>query len=126
MDCVILSEGRRELLLIRRANEPFKDCWALPGGFLELDETLEQGAARELEEETGVKGVTLRQLGAFDRVDRDPRERVVSVAFVAEVRRSECKPMAGDDAKEAKWFSVRELPRLAFDHEDIIDAALKS
>ena len=79
------KEGRRELLLIQRKNEPYMNCWALPGGFLDMGETLEQAAERELKEETGLEINSLRQLGAFSKVDRDPRTRVISVAYFAEL-----------------------------------------
>jgi len=124
VDCVVFGfDGLGlEVLLIRRGLPPFRGRWALPGGFVRLDETLEEAARRELEEETGLRGVFLEQLQTFGGVKRDPRERVVSVAYFALV-----KPAAvtGDtDATEAKWFPVSDLPSLAFDHADILAAAL--
>ena len=124
-DCVIFGFDGRELnvLLIERGIEPFKGSWALPGGFLNMDETAEQGAKRELMEETNVSDVYLEQFHTFTGVDRDPRERVITIAYYALVRKSDYKVIAGDDAARAEWFSVHELPPLAFDHRDIIKMA---
>ncbi len=113
----------RELLLIRRRNEPFAGCWALPGGFVDPGETVEQAAARELIEETGLQPATLRQLKVFSGPGRDPRGRVISVAFAAEVIDGPAG-RAGDDAAELGWFPPDRLPPLAFDHEAIIAAAV--
>ena len=123
-DCVVFSfDGRAlKVLLIRRAAEPCKDRWAFPGGFLEMDETLEEGARRELMEETSFSPEVLEQFHAFSTVDRDPRERVVTVAFFALVKPG--KVNGGDDAAEARWFDVHELPVLAFDHDEILSVAL--
>lgn len=126
-DCVVLGarrDGGYALLLVERGNDPFKGMWALPGGFMEMDETLEACARRELEEETGcaVQG-PLEELGSFSAVDRDPRGRTVTVAFMAVV---EEHPVAGgDDARQARWFPLDQLPPLAFDHKEIVAAALK-
>lgn len=125
-DVVIFTlRGQRlQLLLIRRRNPPFADMWALPGGFLDIDEDLDRCAARELEEETGLSGLYLEQLYTFGRPDRDPRERIISVAYYAlvpEHRLSE--PRAASDASGLAWFPVDELPPLAFDHSDIIALA---
>jgi 8-oxo-dGTP diphosphatase len=111
------------LLLIRRAREPFAGRWALPGGFLDIDEDLDRCAERELEEETGVRGLYLEQLCTFGRTGRDPRERVISVAYFALAPSDRIALRAGDDAAEAAWFPVGDLPALAFDHADIIRAA---
>ena len=111
------------LLLVERGLEPYKGSWALPGGFMRIDETVEQCAARELMEETGVTDVYLEQFHTFSSVGRDPRERVVTVAFLAMVRKSDFRLIAGDDASRACWFEVDELPPLAFDHHDIISMA---
>lgn len=121
-DCVIFGfDGKRlHILLIERGLEPYKGHWALPGGFLKMDETVEEGAARELYEETHVKDVYLEQFHVFSTVDRDPRERVITVAFYALVRQTDYRILAGDDAARASWFEVDELPPLAFDHEEII------
>ena len=122
-DCVVFSyrEHRLQVLLIRRGIEPHKGQWALPGGFLGMKETAEEGACRELKEETGMTG-TIAELGVFSDVDRDPRERVITIAYYALVKTSEV--VGGDDAAEAAWFPVDELPTLAFDHRKIFDAAM--
>jgi 8-oxo-dGTP diphosphatase len=112
-----------ELLLIRRGRPPFQGAWALPGGFLDIDEDLDTCAARELAEETGVEGVYLEQLYTFGAVGRDPRERVVSVAYIALAPADKLDVQAGDDAADARWFRLDALPELAFDHADIIAAA---
>lgn len=111
------------ILLIERGIEPFKGIWALPGGFMRIDETAEQCAIRELCEETGLSQVYLEQFHTFSAVGRDPRERVVTVAFFALVRKSDFRLIAGDDAARACWFDLDELPPLAFDHDEIIKQA---
>lgn len=113
-----------QVLLIKRDLEPFQGKWALPGGFVRLDETLEEAARRELDEETGVSRLYLEQLHTFGDLGRDPRERVVSVAYYALVKLSDHRVKAATDAREAAWFSVDDLPRLAFDHDKILQAAL--
>ena len=125
-DSVIFFFGpmRTEVLLIKRRSEPFKDSWALPGGFLEDDEPLEDGALRELEEETGLKLEVLQQIGAFGDPDRDPRGRTVTIAFWGTADKRE-EVQGSDDASEAAWHPVADLPRLAFDHRKIIQAALR-
>ncbi len=115
--------GRLQLLLICRGGEPFKGHWALPGGFLDIDEDLHQGAARELLEETGIRDVYLEQLYTFGHPDRDPRERVISVAYYALVPSEKLALKAASDAADAAWFPIAELPRLAFDHDGIIEIA---
>ena len=124
-DCVVFGFDGHELkiLLIERGIEPFKGVWALPGGFLRMDETAEQCALRELREETGLNLNYLKQLGTFSDVDRDPRERVISIAFYALAKKSEVQ--GGDDAKQAKWFVLNELPQLAFDHNYILHKAME-
>ena len=112
--------GRLEILLIERGGEPFQGCWALPGGFVEHDEDVDEAARRELEEETGVKGLSLEQLHTFGAPDRDPRGRVVTVAFYTLVPAGRLSPRAGDDAARAQWFDADNLPRLAFDHAAIV------
>jgi 8-oxo-dGTP diphosphatase len=107
-------------LLIQRKNPPFQDLWALPGGFMDIDETLEKAAKRELEEETGLICDHLQQFKSYSAVDRDPRGRTVSVVFW-EVLSAIPETQAGDDAKEAQWFPLEQLPELAFDHEAIIN-----
>ena len=120
------AEDRLQVLLIRRANKPFAGAWALPGGFVDIDEPLETAAARELFEETGVRDIHLEQLATFGAPDRDPRGRVISVAYIAlaggEIMRT---TRAGDDASATAWFDVYNLPRLAFDHDRILDAAMQ-
>ena len=123
-DCVVFGyDGNNiKLLLIQRGNYPYKLSWAFPGGFMNLNETAEQAAKRELEEETGLKNVNVRQFYTSTNVDRDPRERVISIVHYALVKISEVK--AADDAKDAKWFSLNEIPNLAFDHDIILNKAL--
>ncbi|MDE6007448.1 MAG: NUDIX hydrolase [Muribaculaceae bacterium] len=124
-DSVIFGFDGNELkiLLVERGVEPFKGMWALPGGFMKMDESIEQCAARELREETNISNVYLEQFEVFSRPDRDPRGRVVTVAFIALVRPSDYEVIAGDDAALAVWFSASMLPPLAFDHKEIIDKA---
>ena len=113
-DCVIFGFDGLEMkiLLIQRGGEPHKGKWAFPGGFLNMDESAEQGALRELEEETGMKNAYIRQFHAFSAPDRDPRERVITIAYYALVRIQEVK--GGDDAADARWFALDEIPELAF------------
>lgn len=113
---------REELLLIKRNNEPFKGSWALPGGFVDADEDLEDAARRELMEETGVKINVMLQIGAFGKPGRDPRQRTVSIVYMTDVDTT-VKASAGDDAGDAQWFDVNDLPPTAFDHQEIIDHA---
>jgi len=126
VDCVVFGfdEGELKLLLIVRGLEPFKGRWALPGGFVRVDETLDEAARRELVEETGLKDVFLEQLYTFGAVERDPRERVVSVAHYALVKLSDHRAKAATDAANAQWFAVSKLPKLAFDHADILSMGL--
>ncbi len=125
IDCVVfgLDEEDLKILLIQRDIEPFEGRWALPGGFVRLDETLEESAKRELEEETGIKKVFLEQLYTFSELERDPRERVISVAYYALVQLSNHRVKAATDARDAAWFSVNSIPSLAFDHEKILSLA---
>ncbi len=124
-DNVILGFDGQSLrvLLVRRAQEPFAQSWALPGGFLHMEETVEDCARRELQEETGVQQVELYPVGVFSQVDRDPRGRVITFAYYALIGQSSIH--AGDDASEARWFTIHQLPTLAFDHQQIIQAALQ-
>jgi 8-oxo-dGTP diphosphatase len=126
VDCVVFGfdEGALKVLLIERGLEPFKGRWALPGGFVRVDETLDEAARRELVEETGLKDVFLEQLYTFGEVNRDPRERVVSVAYYALVKLSDHRAKAATDAANTQWFPVSKAPKLAFDHEDILRTAL--
>jgi 8-oxo-dGTP diphosphatase len=118
------DEGEIKVLLIERGLEPFKGRWALPGGFVRVDETLDAAARRELEEEAGLTDVFLEQLYTFGTVDRDPRERVVTVAHYALVKLSEHEARAATDAANARWFPASKVPRLAFDHAEILATAL--
>lgn len=118
-------QERLHVLLIQRVNEPFAGQWALPGGFVDMEETCLQAAARELEEETGVTNLTLKELGVFDAPHRDPRGRTISVAYLAVVPAGQSvEARGGDDAANAEWFDVRSLPALAFDHAEVVARAL--
>lgn len=124
-DCVVITkEAEPKVLLIQRGNEPYKGCWAFPGGFMNMDETTEQCAIRELEEETGLKIDEVKQIGAYSRVDRDPRGRTITVAYLAFVD-SPVEVNGQDDAAKAEWFALSNLPELAFDHEEIMEEAKK-
>lgn len=127
VDVVVFTvhEGVLAVLLIRRGAQPFRGRWALPGGFVEIDEGLEQAARRELKEETGVDVATVEQLRAFGDPGRDPRERVISVAHVALIAESDLRISASSDADDAALFPVNELPGLAFDHDRILALARK-
>lgn len=124
-DSVIFGFDGQQLnvLLIRRGIEPYKGSWAFPGGFLRMEETVEECARRELYEETGYEQPYMEQFGVFSAVDRDPRWRVVTVGFYALVPMKEVQ--GGDDAAEARWFPINQMPTLAFDHADIFEAALR-
>lgn len=117
---IILVSKNNSVLLIQRGGEPFKDQWAIPGGFIEMDESLEDACRRELEEETGLNVDKLTQFKAFGDVGRDPRGRTISVIFYS-FQDEETIPRAGDDASNARWFPLTHLPDLAFDHEQILD-----
>ena len=123
-DCIVITkEADAKVLLIQRGDDPYKGCWAFPGGFMNMDETTEQCAIRELEEETGLKVAELRQIGAYSKVDRDPRGRTITVAYLAIIDKP--LPVIGqDDAAQAKWWPLSSLPQLAFDHEEIIKEAI--
>lgn len=124
-DCVVITkENEPKVLLIQRGNEPFKGQWAFPGGFMNMDETTEQCAVRELEEETGLKVCNIQQIGAYSKVDRDPRGRTVTVAYLAIIDKPEAVKGL-DDAAKAQWFPLSNLPELAFDHEEIMKDAKK-
>lgn len=124
-DCVVFrfDGDRLKTLLIERGNEPYKGCWAFPGGFLNMDENAEQCALRELEEETGLKLEHVEEFGTFSEVNRDPRGRVISIAFIGFTEITEVK--GGDDAAKAQWFPIDEIPPLAFDHDLMLEQALK-
>src|SRR5262249_41917337 len=126
VDCVVFGFEERALsvLLIQRGLEPFKGKWALPGGFVRVDETLDHAARRELNEEAGLKNVFLEQLYTFGEVDRDPRERVVTVAYYALVKLAAHETKAATDAADARWFALSKVPKLAFDHTEILATAM--
>ena len=122
-DCIVITkEVNAKVLLIQRADEPYKGCWAFPGGFLNMDETIEQCAIRELEEETGLKVYDVHQIGAYSKVDRDPRGRTITVAYLAIID-NPISVLGQDDAAKAEWWPLSALPQLAFDHNDIINDA---
>lgn len=119
VDAILISRAQ-SILLIERGREPFKGNWALPGGFVDMDESLETACMRELEEETGIQVQELKQFKAFGDVGRDPRHRTISVVFYAQTE-TEILPKAGDDAANALWFPLSDLPVLAFDHARILE-----
>lgn len=125
VDTVIFkkTDSGYEILFIKRKNEPFKGKWALPGGFVDENEDLFNAANRELLEETGVKVISLEQLGAFGKPGRDPRQHTVSIAYTGFAEET-TNAIAADDADDAQWFSINALPELAFDHSDIVKLAL--
>ncbi len=127
VDCIIFSKEKDGLkvLLIKRDKYPFEGMWAFPGGFVDIDETLEHAAERELKEETGLKNVELQQLHTFGAIDRDPRHRTVSVVYYGFADSSSIQIKAGSDARESRWFPVSGLPKLAFDHEKIMQFAVE-
>lgn len=118
VDAVVFAVrvGVAEVLLIRRKHAPYAGAWALPGGFVDMEETIEAAAARELEEETGLKGLPLRQFHAFGAPDRDPRGRSIGVGYWTVADARQVRPEAGDDAADVAWHPVCALPTLAFDH----------
>lgn len=125
-DCVVMTnEPLPKVLLIQRGADPFKGAWAFPGGFMNMDETTEQCAIRELEEETGLKVTAVHQIGAYSKVDRDPRGRTITVAYLAIIDSPE-EVKGQDDAAKAEWFPITELPHLAFDHYDIMQDAVRT
>jgi len=127
VDCAVfgLDEEELKVMLIQRGLPPFEGKWALPGGFVRVEETLDEAARRELEEETGLRKVFLEQIYTFSQVDRDPRERVVSVAYYALVNLRDHQVHAATDARDAGWFGVHDVPSLAFDHAEILQTALE-
>ena len=120
-----VTDGRLAVLLVRRSQWPHAGKWALPGGFVDIDESLKRAAWRELQEETGIKAGYLEQLGAFGRPDRDPRERVITVVYIALAQPDRMDIRAGSDAADARLFSIDELPELAFDHRKILAHAME-
>ena len=123
VDVLVINKKADEILLIKRLNEPFKDCWALPGGFVDENEDLEQAARRELFEETNVETNEMIQIGTFGKPYRDPRGHMISVAYQTYLIDNQIVK-AKDDTKEVKWFFLNNLPELAFDHLDIINSIL--
>ena len=127
IDCAVFRKAAKnlELVLIKRDRYPFEGMWALPGGFIEMEERLVEAASRELEEETGLSGVRLIPFKTFDAIDRDPRGRTISFIFCGFLDDPSKEVKAASDARDARWFNVNELPELAFDHAEIIDELLK-
>jgi 8-oxo-dGTP diphosphatase len=128
VDAVVFTfqNKRAKLLLVKRGNEPFKGKWAIPGGFIEIDEELEDAAARELWEETALANVPLKQMHTFGRCGRDPRGRQITVVFVGIAVKGQDKVKGGDDAAKAKWFDIENLPKnMAFDHSEVAEFAVK-
>jgi 8-oxo-dGTP diphosphatase len=120
-----IQDNSLKILLVKRGLEPFKGKWAIPGGFVRIHEDLEEAAKRELEEETGVKDVYLEQLYSFGEPKRDPRGRVITVAYMALINSEKIKLQAATDTTDVQWFPVKKVPALAFDHKKILDYSLK-
>jgi len=127
-DIIILKKSTNEsfVLLIERKHPPYEGMWALPGGFLNMDETLEEAALRELQEETGITGVMLEQFHTYSEVNRDPRHRTITTVFIGYLNDNTIEPEAGDDAAEVKWFALEKLPPLAFDHGEVMKMVKKN
>lgn len=126
VDLVVVSKSMpRRVLLIRRRHDPFAGCWALPGGFIDMDETLEQSARRELKEETGIESGRMIELGIYGDPGRDPRGRTITLAYLAIVDPAKLDPRADGDADDVDWFSLSRPPKLAFDHAKILADARK-
>ena len=126
-DCVIFGfdAGELKILLIERGIEPYKNCWALPGGFINMDEDAETCARRKLKEETCLENVYMEQLYTFTAVDRDPRYRVISIAYYALVKLADYPAQAGRDTSQVEWFPLTRIPPLAFDHQEILKIAIE-
>jgi 8-oxo-dGTP diphosphatase len=127
VDAIVFSkkEGRLFVALIRRANPPFLGDWAIPGGFVDIDESLEEAVARELVEETGLRDIRLEQFYTYGDVHRDPRHRTISIVYIGYAT-DELHPLkAGDDASNAAWFPLDDLPNLAFDHKEMLSQAIE-
>jgi 8-oxo-dGTP diphosphatase len=126
-DIIILHTIKEQyfVLLIERKHPPFEGMWALPGGFVNMDETLEEAALRELQEETGITGVKLDQFHTFSKVNRDPRHRTITTVFIGYADNNTPAPEAGDDAAKAQWFALDKLPQLAFDHGMVMEMVKK-
>ena len=127
VDCIVFgldAQQKLKVMLIMRDIPPFEGKWAIPGGFVRMDETLEQAALRELQEETGIHDVFLEQLYTFGELDRDPRDRTITVAYYALINLVEQEILAATDAREANWFAISAIPKLAFDHDQILQTAI--
>ena len=122
----IILQYNSKILLIKRANNPFKNQWALPGGFMDMGETLEYAAKRELAEETALNNIYLHQFKTYSEINRDPRHRTISTVFFHISNDTTPDAVAGDDAKEAKWWHINNLPKIAFDHNLIINDFIES
>ncbi len=127
VDAVVFRKNgtNTEVLLIQRGHYPYEGMWALPGGFVDMEETLEEAVVRELKEETGLTGIKLEQLHAFSDIHRDPRGRNISIIFWGMASTDNSSVEGGDDAADARWFTIDQLPELAFDHKKVIELALK-
>jgi len=126
VDALVFTVGATwKVLLIKRKNEPFKGKWALPGGFVEMEEELADAVVRELAEETSLTGVELRQMHTFGTIGRDPRGRQITVVFMGVTNPGERALTAGDDAEDVRWFDVGGLPEMAFDHERVINMGIE-
>jgi 8-oxo-dGTP diphosphatase len=125
-DTLVFREGLEciEVLLIKRKKEPYKDFWAIPGGFLEIEETPIEGAKRELLEETSLDIKVLKEVGTFGDIDRDPRGRTITIVFYTFIKNGDQVAKATSDAAEVKWFSVKKMPDMAFDHSEIFQEGL--
>ncbi len=125
-DTLVFREGNEciEILLIKRNKDPYRDFWALPGGFLEIEETPEAGSKRELKEETGLDVEVLKEIGTFGDINRDPRGRTITIAFYTFLRGNNHRILPDTDAAEVAWFSIKKLPEMAFDHKEILKEGL--
>lgn len=126
VDIVVLKKTQSsfQLLLIERKYEPFKGQWALPGGFVDINEEIEDASYRELQEETSISDINIKQFQTFGKVGRDPRGRTISIVYYGLLKNDNQEIKAGDDAKNLNWFDIRDLPLLAFDHKEIIEEFL--